>query len=86
MDATDFNTQRYTAPEYTPHQCCALMDMALDGGWIEPTILFLATKAYPPHIVGPKLTRTGRKKRPDLLLRYCPWCGKKLTEDENHED
>ena len=85
MDTTNFNMQRYTAPEYTPRHCCALMDMALDGGWIEPTITFGA-KVYPPRIIGPKLTRTGRKKRPDLLLRHCPWCGKKLTEDEDRED
>lgn len=78
MTSTNFDMQRYTAPEYTPRGGGAMMDMALDGEWLEPTITFSEAKKYPPHIVGPKLTRTGRKKRPHLLVRYCPWCGTKL--------
>lgn len=88
---TDFDFNPYVAPDYKPYNCCALMDMALDGGWLQPTLAIQFTgeplKVHPPHIVGSKLTRTGRKKRPNLLVRFCPWCGKKLkSDDDTSED
>lgn len=80
-------TQPFTTA-YTglPTHCCLMMDMALDEGYLYPTLVlnFEASKfdVLAPHIEGARLTKTGRKRKPNLLVNYCPWCGKKLSDDK----
>lgn len=68
--------------------CCLAMDYALDEHYLYPTITFsfdanAGLKVRPPHIEGAKLTERGRKRKNPLLVNYCPWCGKRLAEDES---
>ena len=68
--------------------CCLAMDYALDEQYLYPTITFSFTadqplKVRPPHIEGARLTERGRKRKPPLLVNYCPFCGKRLAEVES---
>lgn len=71
------DTSKYTDPGYTPRNCCAVMDMALDEHYLDPTIT-LSSVTYPPNLRGETLTRTGQKRKPMLIIQYCPFCGKDL--------
>lgn len=66
-------------------QCCLAMDYALDEHYLYPTLTFSfgaeGLKVRPPHIEGAKLTERGRKRKPPLLVNYCPFCGKRLAEE-----
>lgn len=64
-----------------PKHCCHSMDLALDEGYLDPTITF-SGKVYPPRIAGQKLTERGRKRKPNLIVNFCPWCGKRLAEPD----
>lgn len=78
----DIDTSKYSGEA---KHCCLMMDMALDYRYLYPTITFSGTRRYPPSIAGapvnPETRSRSTKTYGDLLVNYCPWCGKKLTED-----
>ena len=66
--------------------CCLMMDLALGEGYLFPTIAInfdpAKLKTYPPHVAGPSEKPGSRKHKPDILVNFCPWCGKDLRDEE----
>lgn len=64
------------------YYCCQLMANAIQVGYLlineDNPDKFPMNK--PPKIPGPSLTRTGKRKRNNLTIHFCPFCGQDLRE------
>lgn len=63
-------------------ECCKAMAYALTEGYLrrrlQADVKNGRINVLPPAIEGPRLTRTGKKRKPILILSKCPWCGTTL--------
>jgi hypothetical protein len=67
--------------------CCKPMEYALTEGYLHKRLQADVTEGkinvLPPAIEGPTLTRSGKKRKPILILHLCPWCGAILDQPNN---
>lgn len=72
--------------------CCAAMKEAIDLGYFyTPIVQYefeqdgkrgVGLRVSSPLVEGPKLTSRGRKRKPHLILSFCPMCGKPFDTSE----
>lgn len=61
---------------------CQMLVYATDNDYlIVPLQLFEGgVRSLNPAIPGPRVTKTGKKTRPSLMVNYCPFCGEKMAD------